>query len=74
MRAPIPFLVASPACPDEIVSALQATLAAFGDAPACAELRERLCLEAFAPVATDDYGLMMRWDAEARTAGYDQPG
>jgi ABC-type phosphate/phosphonate transport system substrate-binding protein len=72
--SPIPFLVASPACPDEVVSALQATLAAFGDAPACAELRDRLCLEAFAPVATDDYGLMMRWDAEARTAGYDQPG
>jgi ABC-type phosphate/phosphonate transport system substrate-binding protein len=72
--APIPFLVASPVCPDHIVSALQATLAAFGDAPACADVRDRLCLEAFAPVVTDDYSLMTRWDAEARAAGYDAPG
>jgi ABC-type phosphate/phosphonate transport system substrate-binding protein len=72
--APIPFLIASPACPDGIVSVLQAALAAFGDAPACEELRDRLCLEAFAPVTIHDYGLMMRWDAEARTAGYRQPG
>jgi ABC-type phosphate/phosphonate transport system substrate-binding protein len=72
--APIPFLVASPACPDDIVSALQAALVGFGDAPACADLRDRLCLETFVPVATDDYSLMTRWDAEARAAGYDQPG
>ena len=72
--APIPFLVASPACPNDIVSALQAALAAFGDAPACADLRDRLCLEAFAPVNTDDYGLTLRWDAEARAAGYREPG
>jgi hypothetical protein len=56
------------------VSALQASLAAFGDAQSCAGLRERLCLQAFAPVATDDYRLMTVWDAEARAAGYDAPG
>jgi ABC-type phosphate/phosphonate transport system substrate-binding protein len=72
--APIPLLVAASGCPDDIVSALQAVLATFGDAPACAGLRDRLCLEAFAPVAADDYGLMTRWDAEARAAGYGQPG
>jgi ABC-type phosphate/phosphonate transport system substrate-binding protein len=72
--APIPFLVASPACPDDIVSALQVALVGFGDAPACADLRDRLCLEAFVPVVVDDYSLMTRWDAEARVAGYDQPG
>jgi ABC-type phosphate/phosphonate transport system substrate-binding protein len=72
--APIPFLVASPACPDDIVSALQAALVGFGDAPACADLRDRLGLESFVAVATDDYRLMTRWDAEARAAGYDQPG
>ena len=72
--APIPFLVAASNCPDDVVSALQATLATFGDAPECAKLRDQLCLEAFAPVNTDDYGVMMRWDAEARAAGYSQPG
>jgi ABC-type phosphate/phosphonate transport system substrate-binding protein len=71
--APIPFLVAASGCPDDVVSALQTTLATFGRAPACAGLRDRLCLEAFAPVATDDYSLMTRWDAEARAAGYSQP-
>jgi ABC-type phosphate/phosphonate transport system substrate-binding protein len=72
--APIPFLVASQNCPDDVVSALQASLAAFGDAQSCAGLRERLCLQAFAPVATDDYRLMTVWDAEARAARYDEPG
>ena len=72
--APIPFLVAGRGCPDNIVSALQIALAAFGEAPVCAGLRERLCLEAFAPVAIDDYSLMTRLDAEARAAGYGAPG
>jgi ABC-type phosphate/phosphonate transport system substrate-binding protein len=72
--APIPFLVAATNCPDDVVSALQAALMSFGDAPECAGLKDRLCLEAFAPVNTDDYGLMTRWDNEARAAGYIQPG
>ena len=72
--APIPFLVAAPDCPGDTVAALQAALATFGDAPACAELRDRLCLRAFVPVNADDYALMLRWDAEARAAGYSEPG
>jgi ABC-type phosphate/phosphonate transport system substrate-binding protein len=71
--APIPFLVASSSCSDEVVSRLQATLATFAAAPACAVLREWLLLEAFAPVALEDYSLMLRWDSEARAAGYPQP-
>jgi len=71
--APIPFLVTSSGCPGEIVSRLQATLLTFAFAPACAGLRERLRLNAFAPVALEDYSLMLRWDAEARAAGYSQP-
>jgi ABC-type phosphate/phosphonate transport system substrate-binding protein len=71
--APIPFLVASSSCPDEIISRLHATLATFVAAPACADLRDRLCLDAFTPVALEDYSLMLRWDAEARAAGYPQP-
>jgi len=71
--APIPFFVASSGCPDEIVSRLQATFATFAGAPECASLRERLRLDAFAPVALEDYSLTLRWDAEARAAGYSQP-
>jgi len=72
--APIPFLVTSRACPDEIVAALRTALLKAGDAAACADLRERLGLQGFAPVAIGDYDVMLRWDAEARTAGYAQPG
>jgi ABC-type phosphate/phosphonate transport system substrate-binding protein len=71
--APIPFLVASSGCPDEIVSRLQATLANFAGTPACAGLRDRLRLDAFVPVVLEDYELTLRWDAEARAAGYAQP-
>jgi ABC-type phosphate/phosphonate transport system substrate-binding protein len=72
--APIPFLVASRTCPDEVVASLQAALLRFGEVGALADLRERLCLQGFAPVAIADYKLMLRWDAEARAAGYAQPG
>jgi ABC-type phosphate/phosphonate transport system substrate-binding protein len=71
--APIPFLVASLGCPADIVTALQATLATFAGAEACADMRERLCLTAFTPVVADDYELTTRWDAEARAAGYAHP-
>jgi ABC-type phosphate/phosphonate transport system substrate-binding protein len=72
--APIPFLVASRECPDEVVVALRATLLRVGEAAACEDLRERLCLQGFAPVPVEDYDLMLRWDAEARAAGYTVPG
>jgi ABC-type phosphate/phosphonate transport system substrate-binding protein len=72
--APIPFLVASRECPEEVVASLRAALMGFGDLAACASLRERLCLRGFAPVATTDYDLMLRWDAEARAASYAHPG
>jgi ABC-type phosphate/phosphonate transport system substrate-binding protein len=72
--APIPFLVASRECPDEVVVVLQATLLRVGKVAALADLRDRLCLQNFAPVKVADYDLMLRWDAEARAAGYVQPG
>jgi ABC-type phosphate/phosphonate transport system substrate-binding protein len=71
--APIPFLVASRKCPNEVVAALQTALLQFGDVAVCADLRDRLCLQGFAPVAIADYDLMLRWDTEARAAGYAQP-
>ncbi|MBP1296362.1 phosphate/phosphite/phosphonate ABC transporter substrate-binding protein [Bradyrhizobium elkanii] len=72
--APIPFLVAAPGCPADAVARLQAALASFGEASDCADLREQLGLERFAPVNIDDYQLMLRWDAEARAVGYAEPG
>jgi ABC-type phosphate/phosphonate transport system substrate-binding protein len=71
--APAPFLVAAATCPDEIVAKLQAALLSFGSDPACASLRDQLCLDGFAPVTTSDYELMLCWDSEARAAGYSQP-
>ena len=72
--APIPFLVASRCCPEQVVASLQAALMEFGDLAACGGLRERLCLQGFAPVVIADYDLMLRWDSEARAAGYPHPG
>lgn len=71
--APIPFLVAAAGCPDEVVVRLQATLSTFAAAPACAALRDRLCLDGFVSVDLAGYDLMLRWDAEARAAGYAKP-
>ena len=71
--APIPFLVASPQCPDEIVAALRAVLMGFGGAPECTALRNSLCLHGFAPVNIADYEVMADWDREARAAGYVRP-
>jgi ABC-type phosphate/phosphonate transport system substrate-binding protein len=72
--APMPLLVASESCPQDIIAGLRSGLYAFGGAAACAALRDRLCLDAFAPVTVDDYQLTLRWDQEAQEAGYGQPG
>jgi ABC-type phosphate/phosphonate transport system substrate-binding protein len=72
--APIPFLVASRECPEDVVASLQEALMKFGDDAACGGLRERLCLQGFAPVVISDYDLLLRWDAQARAAGYAHPG
>ncbi|WP_229744119.1 phosphate/phosphite/phosphonate ABC transporter substrate-binding protein [Aliidongia dinghuensis] len=71
--APIPFLIASADCPDEIVHRLRSALLSFGDDPRCAELRDALCLAGFAPVVEADYALIAAWDQEAQAAGYSCP-
>lgn len=71
--APIPFLVASPECPDAVLERLQTALAEFGDAAECATLRDELCLARFEPVAVRDYDLIASWDRQARAAEYDRP-
>jgi ABC-type phosphate/phosphonate transport system substrate-binding protein len=73
-NAPIPFLVASRECPEDVVASLQAALMKVGDDAACGDLRERLRLQGFAAVVISDYDLLLRWDAEARAAGYTHPG
>nr|WP_283806569.1 PhnD/SsuA/transferrin family substrate-binding protein [Bradyrhizobium sp. Rc2d] len=71
--SPIPFLAAAPSCPDEVIGRLQATLTTLGTSSECARVRDLLSLDCFAPVETRDYDLMLRWDAEARSAGYARP-
>lgn len=72
--APIPLLVASQSCPDAVIATLQAAFMTFKAASSCADLRDRLCLEGFAPVVADDYRLQIQWKAEAGAAGYAQLG
>jgi len=72
--APIPFLVASPQCPPNVVAALRSALLTFGDEARCADLREKLCLQGFAPVRVADYDVVAGWETEADAAGYGLPG
>lgn len=72
--APIPFFVASAGCPDPIVARLTEALLTLGKVPEAAGLRERLCLERFAPVNIGEYEVIARWDEEAKAAGYGHPG
>jgi ABC-type phosphate/phosphonate transport system substrate-binding protein len=71
--APLPFLVASPDCPDHIVDRLRSSLIEFGDAGECAILREQLALAKFVPVLIRDYDLILHWATEAEAVGYDRP-
>jgi ABC-type phosphate/phosphonate transport system substrate-binding protein len=72
--APMPLLVASENCPADIIGALRDGLFSFGRAAECSDLRDRLCLEAFAPVVVEDYQLTLNWDRQAREAGYAEVG
>jgi ABC-type phosphate/phosphonate transport system substrate-binding protein len=72
--APVPLLVAASDCPDEVVAKLQGALARVAGAPECAPLRDRLELDGFAQVSASEYGLMLQWEEEARSAGYAEPG
>jgi ABC-type phosphate/phosphonate transport system substrate-binding protein len=71
--APIPFLVASAVCPDDIVDRFRSALAEFGEAGECAMLREQLALAKFVPVSLRDYDLISHWHRQAEAAGYYRP-
>jgi ABC-type phosphate/phosphonate transport system substrate-binding protein len=71
--APIPLLVASANCPDDIVDRLRSALEEFGDARECAMLRNQLALAKFVPVSLRDYDVISHWAWQAEAAGYDRP-
>ncbi len=70
---PMPFLAAHPDCPDEIVGALRGALLRVGDDPACAGLRDDLCLAGFAAVNVAAYDVLTGRAAEAERADYGVP-
>jgi ABC-type phosphate/phosphonate transport system substrate-binding protein len=72
--APMPFLIASRSCPDEVVAALRTTLLAFGSNAGRDDVRDALCLTAFVPVDVAEYQTIAQWDSGAREAGYAVPG
>jgi ABC-type phosphate/phosphonate transport system substrate-binding protein len=71
--APIPLLIASPSCPDDVVGRLRSSLLAFGADDKCAALRDKLCLSGFAAVTPSVYQTTIAWDREAIEAGYPMP-
>ncbi len=71
--APMPAFVAAPALPDRDVAALRDAFSAAHEAPWFPELAAALRLQRFRPVTRADYAPTMRWDAEAKAAGYNLP-
>jgi ABC-type phosphate/phosphonate transport system substrate-binding protein len=72
--APIPAFVASPGMPADHIERLRAAFARASTRAWFAELGEVLLLQGFAPVGLDDYAPTLRWDMEAKAAGYMVPG
>jgi len=72
--APIPAFVASPDLPAASAQRLRQAFAAAGSRPWFAELGAALLLAGFAAVDRDDFAPTLRWDAEAKAAGYAVPG
>ena len=72
--APIPFLVASPSCPDDVVERLREPLLRLHLDTACDWLRQALLLSRFVRVETKAYALIADWDRAAIAAGYAVPG
>lgn len=71
--APIPFFVASPSCPQDVVVALREGFLAAGNEAELADLRDRLLLRGFHAVVEPAYDLLRAWDAEAVAAQYGMP-
>lgn len=72
--APMPAFVASRTMPEAEVAALRQAFAAAAERPWFAALAGPLRLTGFAAVAQADFAATLRWDADARAAGYAAPG
>ncbi len=71
--APMPAFVAAASLPGESVVRLREAFVAAATRPWFPVLAEPLLLEGFAGVGREDFALTLRWDAEARAAGYPLP-
>jgi ABC-type phosphate/phosphonate transport system substrate-binding protein len=71
--APIPCFVASPGLPTDDVRRLRAAFAAAASRGWFSALGEALLIRGFVPVNREDYATTLRWDAEAKAAGYPLP-
>ena len=71
---PIPAFVAAAGAPPQLVQRLRAAFTAAASRPWFGALAQVLLLEGFAPVEAARYEGLLRWDQEARAAGYELPG
>lgn len=70
---PMPALVASAAAPPELVERLRDSLVAAASRPWFRDYSGLLQLAGFEPVSAGSYAVMLEWEREAVSAGYDQP-
>jgi len=71
--APMPALVASATVSQDTVGRLRGALLGAAARPWFGDYAELLQLEGFAAVTESSYSLMLDWEREAVSAGYDQP-
>jgi ABC-type phosphate/phosphonate transport system substrate-binding protein len=71
--APIPAFVAAPGLPADSVKRLRTAFAAASSRDWFRPLGEALLIRGFAAVDREAYATTLRWDAEAKAAGYGFP-
>jgi ABC-type phosphate/phosphonate transport system substrate-binding protein len=71
--APMPAFVASRGVDSEVIAGLRSAFAAAASRPWFAGASRALMIDGFAPVDHASFAETLRWDAEARAAGYPVP-
>ena len=71
--APMPAFVAARSAPAAMVERLRAAFAAAGSRSWFEPYRDLLLLDGFSAVTADDYAPLLRWDREAKAAGFEIP-
>jgi hypothetical protein len=69
----MPAFVAAAAAPPQFIERLRSAFVMAARRPWFAALAPVLLLEGFAAVDAACYDVLLRWDAEARAAGYELP-